>query len=140
MFTEQEFVQIRRHGLTADDKARIAGEQDGCALCGRTEPGRKGWVVDHDRACCNRDRSCLDWLHPSHVWQMRQSTDRSTGSLDRDGVANPTDGRDVLTKKSLTDTSKSDSSVPRARVQIDHELLAENEAGTPRYARAAVAE
>ena len=57
---ETILAQIRRHGLTAVDKAEIATAQLGCAICGRTEPGRKGWVVDHDRSCCAGDQSCLD--------------------------------------------------------------------------------
>lgn len=53
-------AQIRRHGLTAVDKADIAHAQNGCALCGCTQPGRKGWVIDHDRGCCSGDQSCLE--------------------------------------------------------------------------------
>lgn len=57
---ESERLQLRRHGLTSLDKELIAAAQNGCALCGRLEPGKKGWVVDHDRACCSGDLSCSD--------------------------------------------------------------------------------
>ena len=48
----------RRHGLTNSEKAEIAAAQGGCAICHREEPGRKGWVVDHDHACCTGEVSC----------------------------------------------------------------------------------
>ena len=44
--------------MTTLDKEERAEAQDGCALCGRLEPGKKGWVIDHDHACCPGDRSC----------------------------------------------------------------------------------
>lgn len=55
---EVERLQIRKHGITAAQKAAIAAEQGGCAVCHRREPGRKGWVVDHDHSCCPGERSC----------------------------------------------------------------------------------
>jgi hypothetical protein len=51
-------VQVRRHGLTADQKRDIAIAQGGCAICGHGDPGPKGWVLDHDRQCCQGDKSC----------------------------------------------------------------------------------
>ena len=51
-------LQRARHGLTSDEKAQIAMAQGGCPLCHRINPGGKGWVVDHDRSCCEGDRSC----------------------------------------------------------------------------------
>lgn len=53
-----EAVQVRKHGLTSLEKELIAAAQNGCAICGRTDPGGKGWVLDHDRACCPGDASC----------------------------------------------------------------------------------
>lgn len=57
---EVERSQFRKHGLTTLEKDAIATAQGGCAICGRTNPGVKGWVVDHDRSCCPSDRSCAD--------------------------------------------------------------------------------
>lgn len=55
---ESERVSIYKHNLTSLEKERIAEAQDGCAICGRPDPSRKGWVVDHDRTCCATDKSC----------------------------------------------------------------------------------
>lgn len=55
---ERDRLQIRKHGITARQKAEIAAEQGGCAICKRPEPGAKGWVVDHDHACCPGETSC----------------------------------------------------------------------------------
>jgi len=50
--------QLKRHGLTKDDRQVIADHQGGCAICGHHDPGSKGWVVDHDHRCCPGERSC----------------------------------------------------------------------------------
>lgn len=50
----------RRHGLFAAEKTAIAIAQDGCAICGRPDPGGHGWTIDHDRNCCPGDQSCAD--------------------------------------------------------------------------------
>lgn len=55
---ERERLQIRKHGMTSAQKAAVAEAQGGCAICQRIDPGRKGWVVDHDRSCCPTDVSC----------------------------------------------------------------------------------
>lgn len=48
-----------KHGIRPSERQEIADYQGGCAICSRTEPGGKGWVVDHDRlGCCPRDKSC----------------------------------------------------------------------------------
>jgi hypothetical protein len=57
---EVERLQLRKHDLTSLEKTQIADAQNGCATCGRLEPGAKGWVVDHDRSCCPADKSCPD--------------------------------------------------------------------------------
>jgi hypothetical protein len=57
---EAERLQVRKHGVTSLEKEQVAAAQDGCAICGRLEAGGKGWVVDHDRACCPTDVSCSD--------------------------------------------------------------------------------
>ena len=50
--------QLKRHGVTKEDRQQIADFQGGCAICGHHEPGTKGWVVDHDHRCCPGERSC----------------------------------------------------------------------------------
>lgn len=55
---ESERSSIYKHNLTSLEKDQIAEAQGGCAICGRTDPGRKGWVVDHDRTCCATEKSC----------------------------------------------------------------------------------
>lgn len=55
---ERERLQRRKHGLTSEEKAALAETQGGCATCSRTDPGAKGWVVDHDRKCCPGETSC----------------------------------------------------------------------------------
>src|SRR4051794_16577280 len=57
---ERERLQMRKHGMTSLEKENMAHAQDGCAICGRRDPGAKGWVVDHDHACCHGDASCPD--------------------------------------------------------------------------------
>ena len=51
-------AMIRKHGIDAAQKQLIADHQGGCRICGHPEPSAKGWVVDHDRACCPGDASC----------------------------------------------------------------------------------
>lgn len=50
--------QSRRHGLNEGQRELIAQAQGGCAICGHPEPTAKGWVVDHDHACCPGEKSC----------------------------------------------------------------------------------
>jgi hypothetical protein len=55
----REASQIKRHGLSAAQREVVARTQGGCRICGHSEPGSKGWVVDHDRiGCCDKDGSC----------------------------------------------------------------------------------
>jgi len=55
---ERDRLQVRKHGVTREQKAAIAAAQGGCAICSAPSPGAKGWVVDHDRGCCPGDASC----------------------------------------------------------------------------------
>ena len=55
---ESEATTRRRHGLSRVEKADLAAAQGGCAICGTTDPGVNGWVVDHDHRCCGPVRSC----------------------------------------------------------------------------------
>lgn len=50
--------QIKRHGITKEDRQVVADHQGGCAICGHSDPGAKGWVIDHDHQCCPGERSC----------------------------------------------------------------------------------
>jgi hypothetical protein len=55
---ERDRLQRRKHGMTGAEKAAVAREQGGCAICHRPEPSAKGWVVDHDHTCCSGEKSC----------------------------------------------------------------------------------
>ena len=55
---ELDRISVAKHGLNPRQKAILAREQGGCRICRRTEPGKKGWVVDHDHTCCPGDSSC----------------------------------------------------------------------------------
>jgi hypothetical protein len=56
---ERDRLLLAKHGMTTTERDAIAAEQGGCGICGRPDPTAKGWVVDHDRACCAGDRSCV---------------------------------------------------------------------------------
>lgn len=49
---------VYKHGVTNDQKRKIAAYQCGCAICGHPDPGSHGWTVDHDHACCQGNKSC----------------------------------------------------------------------------------
>jgi hypothetical protein len=51
-------AQLRKHGLTHEQKLEIIAARGGCAICGHPDPSVKGWSVDHDHQCCGSDRSC----------------------------------------------------------------------------------
>ena len=51
-----------RHGMTQEQVAQIAEDQDGCAICHTHEPGARGWHLDHDHLCqnCTKRRGSCD--------------------------------------------------------------------------------
>lgn len=55
---ENKRSQVKRHGLSKADREAVAAHQGGCRICGHAEPGSKGWIVDHDHACCDSELSC----------------------------------------------------------------------------------
>ena len=45
----RDYQRRRRYHLDADAHAALLKSQNGkCAACERTDPGPKGWIVDHD--------------------------------------------------------------------------------------------
>jgi hypothetical protein len=49
----------KRYGLTATDwDAMFESQGSRCAICRADEPGGRGWVVDHDHACCLGQKTC----------------------------------------------------------------------------------
>lgn len=47
------------YGLTPEEFGDILISQGcGCAICATKNPGKKGWHVDHNHACCPGKRSC----------------------------------------------------------------------------------
>lgn len=46
------------YGVTQERFEQMLADQNGCAICHRTEPTDKGWQVDHDHGCCPGFRSC----------------------------------------------------------------------------------
>lgn len=142
---EADRLQIRKHGITRAQKNEIAQAQGGCAICKHPDPGGKGWVVDHDHACCPGEKSCpqcrrgvlCQWCNNVLGYAFdrpqilraaaaylesgdRLDTDRSSDSVDRAGVADrvsgPTDVRDVRTHAdSPSPTSETSRFVTRTR-------------------------
>lgn len=42
---------LRTYGMVEEDFQQMLSEQEGrCAICGTTEPGSKGWNIDHDHS------------------------------------------------------------------------------------------
>jgi hypothetical protein len=63
----EERRRLRKYGLTAEEYERLLASQNGrCRGCGTTDPGRKGWHIDHCHATgrvrcllCNRCNTVL---------------------------------------------------------------------------------
>jgi len=52
---------LRRYGISVEDFERMLERQDGrCAICKRTEPGTRGWHVDHDHSHHEDGSGCPD--------------------------------------------------------------------------------
>jgi len=48
-----------KYGLTvAAWQDKLSAQGGACALCGTTEPGGKGWAVDHNHHCCPGQNTC----------------------------------------------------------------------------------
>jgi Recombination endonuclease VII len=55
----RKHCQTTKHGLVVGEWLAIFAVQGNlCAVCGASEPGGRGWNVDHDHACCSGKRSC----------------------------------------------------------------------------------
>jgi hypothetical protein len=53
----RNFSNVTKMSYAERDEA-LARQGGGCAICGTTEPGDKGWHIDHDHECCDDDRRC----------------------------------------------------------------------------------
>jgi hypothetical protein len=67
----------------------LADQGHQCALCGTDSPGGKGWMVDHDHACCPGIRSCGACIRGilcghcnSGLGQFQDSVDRLRKAID----------------------------------------------------------
>ena len=51
---------LKKYGLTIEDyHFMLEAQAYSCGSCGTTEPGGKGWHIDHDHTCCPESaRSC----------------------------------------------------------------------------------
>jgi hypothetical protein len=51
--------RLAMYGLTQDEFDELLTLQRGrCAVCATDEPGKRGWHIDHDHACCPGIGSC----------------------------------------------------------------------------------
>jgi hypothetical protein len=50
---------LTNYGKTPEQVQEMLKAQGSCcAICKTTDPGTKGWVVDHDHECCPGTKSC----------------------------------------------------------------------------------
>ncbi len=55
-----EWIFKHRHGISRQDVLDMLEKQGGgCLICGKKEPGAKGyWHLDHNHNCCPQSKSC----------------------------------------------------------------------------------
>jgi hypothetical protein len=78
--------RLRRYGLTEAEYAAILARQGGrCAGCGTSNPGRKGWCIDHCHhtqrvraILCNTCNTVIGLCNEDPAW-LRQLADLVTG-------------------------------------------------------------
>ena len=50
---------VWRYGISHSERDQLLEAQGGvCAICGTDKPLGRGWVIDHDHACCPGIKSC----------------------------------------------------------------------------------
>lgn len=49
-------ARLKKFGL---DLAWFDAQQGRCGICETTEPGVKGWSIDHDHSCCPKGQGCV---------------------------------------------------------------------------------
>ena len=47
-----------RHGITRAEALVELEVEKGCRICGVTDFGNEGWVIDHDHSCCGKLNTC----------------------------------------------------------------------------------
>jgi hypothetical protein len=56
-YIENQYKSVR--GITREEMLEMLEAQGNvCKICGTSEPGNKGWMVDHDHTCCGKVRRC----------------------------------------------------------------------------------
>lgn len=50
----------QRFKLSIEKRNKLIQEQNGrCKICGTSDPGKRGWQIDHDHECCpTRKKTC----------------------------------------------------------------------------------